>query len=403
MATVWTGPFDRCRRWAAPAGRRRGRIRRDRGARGHRVRHRAADPAFHCTAITDGSRRIEVGAVVAFVVAAGRLGRLEARLGPPAPRRGAPGLDPGPRRAGVRCPLRAARTGRRSAGSWSATPSLAAPMRRVRPSPGTATGRPPDEPPGPRGRSWLPSRRPRSPSRPSPERGHRLRPGSGPARPASRWPVDLPGSPPAPAGSARSRIVAPRSPVAPAPWSMSAVPTRPPRTPDRSTRTGHRPAPPGDRTRPSPAGGGDVTPPFGMSSGPPVWAVAPPPATPDPPPRPPRGPRAHPTGRRTAVGPGPSGVDPSGAPPRLLVALRPTVLGPATDLAHPGHPPEPALGRRRLTAGPGAPRTEGLGPVIGLVVLVGIAEDVAGHVDDHRAVGVLLGHHAEQRARPAAR
>lgn len=34
--------------------------------------------AFHCTAITDGSRRIEVGARVAFRVAAGGPGRWEA-------------------------------------------------------------------------------------------------------------------------------------------------------------------------------------------------------------------------------------------------------------------------------------------------------------------------------------
>ena len=34
---------------------------------------------FHCTAITDGSRTIAVGAAVGFVVAAGHRGRLEAR------------------------------------------------------------------------------------------------------------------------------------------------------------------------------------------------------------------------------------------------------------------------------------------------------------------------------------
>jgi cold shock CspA family protein len=33
---------------------------------------------FHCTAIADGSRAIEVGAAVAFTIAAGHLGRLEA-------------------------------------------------------------------------------------------------------------------------------------------------------------------------------------------------------------------------------------------------------------------------------------------------------------------------------------
>jgi len=40
---------------------------------------------FHCTAITDGSRWIEVGAVVAFMVAAGRLGQLEATSVRPLP------------------------------------------------------------------------------------------------------------------------------------------------------------------------------------------------------------------------------------------------------------------------------------------------------------------------------
>lgn len=33
---------------------------------------------FHCTAITDGTRRIEVGAPVTFEVVAGHLGRWEA-------------------------------------------------------------------------------------------------------------------------------------------------------------------------------------------------------------------------------------------------------------------------------------------------------------------------------------
>jgi cold shock CspA family protein len=34
---------------------------------------------FHCTAITDGTRSIEVGTAVSFVVRPGRRGRLEAR------------------------------------------------------------------------------------------------------------------------------------------------------------------------------------------------------------------------------------------------------------------------------------------------------------------------------------
>jgi cold shock CspA family protein len=35
--------------------------------------------AFHCTAIADGSRTIEVGTAVTFDVVAGRMGRWEAR------------------------------------------------------------------------------------------------------------------------------------------------------------------------------------------------------------------------------------------------------------------------------------------------------------------------------------
>jgi cold shock CspA family protein len=37
-----------------------------------------ADHFFHCTAIVDGSRRIDVGAAVHFDVVAGHLGRWEA-------------------------------------------------------------------------------------------------------------------------------------------------------------------------------------------------------------------------------------------------------------------------------------------------------------------------------------
>ncbi len=40
---------------------------------------------FHCTAITDGTRHIEVGTVVAIRLGAGRLGRVEARWVRPLP------------------------------------------------------------------------------------------------------------------------------------------------------------------------------------------------------------------------------------------------------------------------------------------------------------------------------
>ncbi len=53
---------------------------------------------FHCTAITDGSRRIEDGTVVAFVTAAGPSRPAGGPLRSPAPGRGAPRFDPGKRR-----------------------------------------------------------------------------------------------------------------------------------------------------------------------------------------------------------------------------------------------------------------------------------------------------------------
>lgn len=42
------------------------------------VDHRGRVLAFHCTAIADGSRHIEVGTVVAFRAVPGNLGQLEA-------------------------------------------------------------------------------------------------------------------------------------------------------------------------------------------------------------------------------------------------------------------------------------------------------------------------------------
>lgn len=48
---------------------------------------------FHCTAVTDGSRRIEVGTVVAVRIRAARLGRIEARSVRPLP--GVPNAVPG--------------------------------------------------------------------------------------------------------------------------------------------------------------------------------------------------------------------------------------------------------------------------------------------------------------------
>ena len=83
-STIWSGPSG-----LVPAGRNPlvgdvAEFDEPRGlgvieyGTGHRI-------DFHCTAITDGSRRIDVGTVVAFEVAAGRLGRLEARSVRPLP------------------------------------------------------------------------------------------------------------------------------------------------------------------------------------------------------------------------------------------------------------------------------------------------------------------------------
>ena len=89
-STIWSGPSDR-----VPAGRNplvgdvaefddpRGLGVIEFGT-GHRI-------DFHCTAITDGSRHIDVGTVVAFEVSAGRLGRLEAHSVRPLPGVAQPG------------------------------------------------------------------------------------------------------------------------------------------------------------------------------------------------------------------------------------------------------------------------------------------------------------------------
>ena len=66
---------------AAASGPRHGRVTSFDAARGLGTVHDDAGPAygFHATAIADGSRRIEVGAAVTFVVIPGHRGRYEAR------------------------------------------------------------------------------------------------------------------------------------------------------------------------------------------------------------------------------------------------------------------------------------------------------------------------------------
>lgn len=63
-----------------PSARRRGRVTAFDDAAGHGT---VADGVgawfFHCTAIADGTRTVEVGREVDFVLAPGHLGRLEAR------------------------------------------------------------------------------------------------------------------------------------------------------------------------------------------------------------------------------------------------------------------------------------------------------------------------------------
>ncbi len=72
-----------------PAGPRHGRVASFDPARGLGSVHDDAGTVygFHATAIADGSRRIEVGAAVTFVVAPGHRGRYEARslVAAPAP------------------------------------------------------------------------------------------------------------------------------------------------------------------------------------------------------------------------------------------------------------------------------------------------------------------------------
>lgn len=84
MATVWTGLHDLPPVGGSPLIGEVAEFDDDRGL--GVVEHRPGRRLpFHCTAITDGSRHIAAGTVVAFVVAAGRLGRLEARSVHPLP------------------------------------------------------------------------------------------------------------------------------------------------------------------------------------------------------------------------------------------------------------------------------------------------------------------------------
>ena len=84
MASRWTGPFELPPAGDTPLVGDVAAFDEDSGlgtvefGSGHTL-------PFHCTAITDGSRRIDVGAVVAFVVVPGRLGRLEAQSIRPLP------------------------------------------------------------------------------------------------------------------------------------------------------------------------------------------------------------------------------------------------------------------------------------------------------------------------------
>jgi cold shock CspA family protein len=84
MATTWTGPFELAPVGGTPLVGDVAAFDEERGLGLVEYGHGRA-LSFHCTAITDGSRRIDVGAVVAFVVGAGRLGQLEARSVRPLP------------------------------------------------------------------------------------------------------------------------------------------------------------------------------------------------------------------------------------------------------------------------------------------------------------------------------
>ena len=89
-STIWSGPSDLVPAGGNPLVGDVAEFDEPRGlgviefGPGHRI-------DFHCTAITDGSRHIDVGTVVAFEVSAGRLGRLEARSVRPLPGVAQPG------------------------------------------------------------------------------------------------------------------------------------------------------------------------------------------------------------------------------------------------------------------------------------------------------------------------
>ncbi|HEY5096791.1 MAG TPA: hypothetical protein VII46_02045, partial [Acidimicrobiales bacterium] len=241
---------------------------------------------FHCTAITDGSRRIDVGTVVAFEVAAGRLGRLEARSVRPLPGVVPPGStldheEPGfdvpfelPGREALRRELE--RYGQSAAEAPGPTPPSPTP-------PAPPIGRPAQPPISlPAQEVVLPpvSMTPVSET-PVAETGATDSVGPDPAapRPASRWPVDLPIEPTGLGGrGVEIDLAEPQSPAAPAPWSVSVSAELPdPVSPDSGPVDPEGSAGAGEGSEDAEGEAGDATPPFGTSLGAPVWAVAPPP------------------------------------------------------------------------------------------------------------------------------
>src|ERR1700676_944033 len=257
---------------------------------GHRI-------SCHCTAITDGSRRIDVGTVVSFEVAAGRLGRLEARSVRPLPGVVPPGSTLAHEESGFDVPFELpGREALRRELERHARSAATDPPSRAGPSPAPADPGPaPPVPPAPA--ISLAAEDAVSPPAPGTGMPPAARPDPAASEAASRWPLGAnltieprdPGGVGAESGPVAPQSAAPQSAAAPASgsWSVSAgepdplSPDSGPVDPEGSDGAGEGP-------EDSEGGRGDSTPPFGTPSGAPFWAVAPvPTAAPPPPPPPP--------------------------------------------------------------------------------------------------------------------
>lgn len=245
MATKWTGPFPLPPVGDTPVVGDVADFDEDRGL-GTIEYGMGRTLPFHCTAITDGSRRIDVGAVVAFVVTPGRLGRLEAHSVRPLPGVVRPGRSLHADAVGPDRPAA-------SPAPESPPPVVATPVPVAPPVPSRTVAAPPVSAPpvaAPPVAAPASAAVVAAPS-PLPE-AHRPRP----------W--NTPESPPPPA-----EPVPP--PVNPGPPSYEPVVAAPPPPPPSSAP----PPPPSPAAGPSSPAGGEVTPPFGVAAVRPIGPVGP--------------------------------------------------------------------------------------------------------------------------------